>query len=317
MENILLPLLGVAVGFVLLMGGANYLVKGSVAIANKLNIPPLVVGLTVVAFGTSVPEFVVSIKSALIGAGGISVGNVVGSNIANVLLILGVSAIISPLAIDKKSFIKDFCFLMVVTIVFVAFALTGAFVTWMGLLMLCMLLGFVIFSYYSSKNNKNIDNPSAKSPMADKPWLMVICVTVASIAVIIFGSDLLVNGAVTIAQSFGVSEEIIGLTLVAFGTSVPELATSAVAAYRKQSEIAIGNVMGSNIWNILFIIGASSSIIDIEVSKQIMHYDMWIMLATSAMLFFATKKGNIGRKAGIIFFIIYILYIMSQIYISA
>ena len=226
----------ILVGFVLLIVGADYLVRGAVAIANKLNIPSLIVGLTIVAFGTSTPEFVVSIKAALSGSGGISVGNVVGSNIANILLILGTAGVISSIACEKKSFLRDWGFMIFTTMLFVLFALSGKFCLWHGLIMLALLIGFIVFNYINSKKSDE-DASETKSPIADKNWFIVIAATLGGLVAILYGSDLLVKGAVNLAKIFGISEAIIGLTIVAVGTSMPELATTVVAAIRKQNGV--------------------------------------------------------------------------------
>lgn len=304
-------------GFVLLISGADVLVKGSVAVANKLKIPSLIVGLTIVALGTSAPEFVVSLTSAFQGAQGLVLGNVMGSNIANILLILGGTAIIFPVAINRKSFFRDFSFLMIVTVVFIIFALVGVFTLWMGIIMLAMLAGFIFFNYRSAKNSEQTKDDESKSPWANKSWLFVTIATIIGLLAIIYGADLLVDGAVAIAQAFGVSEEIIGLTIIAFGTSLPELATSCVAAFRKQSDLAIGNIVGSNIWNILFIMGATSTITNIKVPSQFICYDMWVMLLAVLLLFIVVYKNNkVTRIAGIWFVITYLVYLLSQILIS-
>ena len=309
-------LLFILVGFVLLIGGAEYLVRGAVAIANKLRIPSIIVGLTIVAFGTSTPEFVVSIKAALNGAVCISVGNVVGSNIANILLIFGVAGIISSVTCEKKIFLRDWGFMMFTTILFAAFALSGKFVFWHGLVMLAVLLGFIVFNYINSKKS-GMDEDETQSPMADKNWLTVIAVTAIGLVAILYGSDLLVKGAVNLAKIFGISEAIIGLTIVAVGTSMPELATTVVAAIRKQNGVALGNVVGSNIWNIVFIMGATSTIVDVEVVKQILVYDMWVMVgATVVLLPIMMTQSKMNRIEGVLFLLLYAGYITSQVLIA-
>lgn len=196
-------------GFVLLIAGADFIVKSSVAMANKLKIPPLIVGLTVVAFGTSAPEFVVSLTSALEGAEGLVLGNVVGSNTANILLILGSSALIFPIYVNRRAFFRDYGFLLLVTLVFVCFALTGVFVFWMGIVMLLMLAAFIVLNYLSARNKAGGEYVSAWD---HKSWPFVIVAAVLGLAAIVYGADLLVDGAVGIAKALGVSEEIIGLT---------------------------------------------------------------------------------------------------------
>ena len=312
----LIPIGLILVGFVLLMFSAEYTVRGSVAIANKLNIPTIIIGLTIVAFGTSAPEFVVSIRAAFSGAAGISIGNVIGSNIANILFILGATAVIYPITCKKENFLRDFSFLIIVTIVFTAFALTGSFVMWQGLVMLAMLVAFIVYNY---KNSKNTDEAAddAVSPIADRSWLFVSVVTILGLVGIIFGADLLVKGAVSLARILGVSEEIIGLTIVAFGTSLPELATSGMAAFRRQNDVALGNVVGSNIWNIVFIMGATSSLVDVNVPAQFLNYDIWVMLgATLVLSLIMFAKNKMSKVSGIAFILAYFVYLASQVLIA-
>lgn len=302
----------VLLGFVLLMGGAEYTVKGAVAIANKLKIPEMIIGLTIVAFGTSAPEFVVSISAAFKGAAGIAVGNVVGSNIANILLILGGSAMIYPITCNRKVFLKDYSFLLGVSVVFVVFVSGGMIVAWQGWVMLALLLFFLWFNYNNSKLDCAEENE--RSPLADRGWFLVVIITLVGMAAIIYGADLLVDGAVEIARIFGVSEEIIGLTLIAFGTSLPELATSGMAAFRHQNGVALGNIIGSNIWNIVFIMGATATMVDVPVSEQFRGYDIWVMLGVTVLLLpIMYSKSKISRKEGFLFFLLYLAYLGSQI----
>ncbi|MBQ8785295.1 MAG: calcium/sodium antiporter [Alphaproteobacteria bacterium] len=305
----------ILVGFVLLMVGAEYTVRGAVAIANKLKIPPIIIGLTIVAFGTSAPEFVVSIRAALSGGAGISIGNVVGSNVANVLLILGAAAMIYPITCERRVFLKDFTFLLAVNIIFVVFSFTGTFVMWQGIVMLLLLFAFIYYNYRNSINSE--PDEESTSPIAEKNWLFVVGVTVLGLAGIIYGADLLVKGAVDIARILGISEEIIGLTIIAVGTSLPELATTIMAAIRHQNGVALGNVVGSNIWNIVFIMGFTSTVIDVPVPQQFIYYDMWVMLLSTIILLpIMMTKSRISRIEGTFFVIIYALYLVSQILIS-
>ncbi len=305
----------ILVGFVLLIGGAEYLVKGAVAIANKLKIPAIIVGLTIVAFGTSTPEFVVSIKAALNGAGGISIGNIVGSNIANILFILGVTSVIYPVVCNRKEFLRDYKFLLLVNVLFVCFAITGKFVCWQGLVLLALLFAFIYFNYRNSKDSDASED--TVSILASKSWWVVVLITIAGLIAIMYGADLLVKGAVDIARILGVSEEIIGLTIVAVGTSLPELATTVVAALRKQNGVALGNIVGSNIWNIVFIMGLTSTIIDVEVPRQFLLYDIWVMVLATMLLFpIMLSQNKISRIEGGVFLLIYMAYLLSQILIA-
>lgn len=305
----------ILVGFVLLIGGAEYLVKGAVAIANKLKIPAIIVGLTIVAFGTSTPEFVVSIKAAFNGAAGIAIGNIVGSNIANILFILGVTSVIYPVVCNRKEFLRDYKFLLLVNVLFVCFAITGKFVCWQGLVLLALLFAFIYFNYRNSKDNDASED--TVSILASKSWWVVVLITIAGLIAIMYGADLLVKGAVDIARILGVSEEIIGLTIVAVGTSLPELATTVVAALRKQNGVALGNIVGSNIWNIVFIMGLTSTIIDVEVPRQFLLYDIWVMVLATMLLFpIMLSQNKISRIEGGVFLLIYMAYLVSQILIA-
>lgn len=313
----LVPILLIITGFILLMLSAEYTVRGSVAIANKLNIPSLIIGLTIVAFGTSAPEFVVSINAALSGAEGISIGNVLGSNIANLMLILGSAALICPITCNRKNFIRDFSFLFLVTALFAVFAWNGVFVRWQGIIMLSLLVIFIVYNYINSKKGCNENNEEAISKIADKSWTFVLIVTVLGLTGIICGAELLVNGAVEMARILGVSEEIIGLTIIAFGTSLPELATTGMAAFRRQNDVALGNIVGSNIWNIVFIMGATSTLVDVPVPEQFLRYDLWVMVGATALLFpLLYTKNRLTRLEGGIFVLGYIIYLVSQILIA-
>lgn len=311
----ILALFFILVGFSLLIGGADWLVKGAVGIAEKLKIPAVIVGLTIVAFGTSAPEFVVSLKAAIEGNAGIATGNIVGSNIANILLILGTTAVIYPVVCNRKEFLRDYKFLLFATVLFSVLALFGKFVWWQGVILLLVLVGFLWFNY---KNSQNSDvETEAQSSLADKGWFRVVAITLIGLGAIIYGADLLVQGAVVIAKMLGVSDEIIGLTIVAFGTSLSELATTVVAAIKKQNGVALGNIIGSNIWNIVFIMGATSVFVDVEVARQFLVYDIWIMLgATLLLLPIMLSQNTISRGEGVLFLGVYIFYITSQVLIA-
>ena len=312
----LMPLLLIVLGFVLLMGGAEYTVRGAVAIANRLHIPSLIVGLTIVALGTSVPECVVSIKSALSGNAGISVGNVIGSNIANVLLVLGASALIYPISCDGKAFYRDFSFLFVVTLVFSFFVINGRFINWNGWVLLGFLILFLIYNYIGAQSDENFEN-EIPSQLVDRGWLIILFALSAGLAAIAHGADFLVKGAVDIARILGISEEIIGVTIIAVGTSMPELATSCVAAFRHQNGIALGNVVGSNIWNIVFVMGATSAITDVKVADQFILFDVWVMMFASFMLLpIMMFKNKITRAEGMFMLLCFGAYIYAQVLIN-
>ena len=305
----------IVIGLILLVFGADYTVKGAVAVANKLKIPMIIVGLTIVALGTSLPEFLVSIKAALSGYAGISIGNVVGSNIANVLLILGAAAVFHPIKCRRRIFLRNYKFLFLVSGIFVAFAMNGKFIFWQGIIMLGLLVAFIYYNYKnSSKVAVSEDN---LSPIAHKNWFYVTMITVMGLLAIMYGADFLVDGATTIAKIWGVSDEIIGLTIVAVGTSLPELATTVVAAIKKQNDVALGNIIGSNIWNIVFIMGFTSVVIDVPVSKQFMFYDVWVMFLSTLLLYpVMMTKARMNRVEGFVFVSLYMFYLLSQIMIA-
>lgn len=304
----------IIIGFILLIAGAEWTVKGSVAIANKMKIPMIIIGLTIVALGTSLPEFIVSVKAALNGAAGISIGNVVGSNIANILLILGSAAIFYPIKCRRRIFLRNYKFLFLVSALFAAFSISGKFVFWHGIILLGLLLGFI---YYNYKNASKVAvSEDSLSPLANKNWILVIAITIIGLSAIMYGADFLVNGAINIAKILGVSDEIIGLTIIAVGTSLPELATTIVAAIKKQNDVALGNIIGSNIWNIVFIMGFTSVVTDVNVSQQFMFYDVWVMFLATLLLYpVMMTKARMNRFEGIVFVSVYVLYILSQIMI--
>lgn len=288
-------------GLALLVLGADGLVRGGVTLARRLGVNPLLIGVTVVAWGTSTPELVVSIEAALKGLGGIAIGNVVGSNIVNIGLILGTAALIHPIAIRPQAIRRDGMFVFAATAVFLAIALTAdRLVWWHGLLCLGLLLGMTALTYLQERRG---DTPSGTLHAAEaeevgavplRLWLAVAMV-VGGIALLVVGGELMIGAAVNIARAFGVSEVVIGLTLVAVGTSLPELATSVVAAFRRHSAIALGNILGSNIYNILAILGLASLIAPVPIAPEIVRVEMWVMAAFALFLLPALVAGRVGR----------------------
>lgn len=303
----------IACGFVLLLFGADFFVRGAVAIASRLKVPTLIIGLTIVALGTSLPELLVSIKAAINGNVGISLGNVLGSNIANILLVLGLSALIYPIAVKKSAFLLDFAFLFCTTLIFASFCLTGELIKWHGWVLLLILFWFMFYNYYMAKRDKGSADSDIPDNLVDKNWFFILLATLAGLAGIIYGSDFLVRGTVQLAKLCKISQEIIGVTIIAVGTSVPELATSCVAAYRHQNGIALGNVMGSNIWNIVFIMGLTASMSNIKVSEQFFGFDLWVMLASTALLLpLLLYKDKLRRSEGAFMVCCYALYLYAQ-----
>ncbi len=309
----LLSTILIVCGLALLLIGADFFVRGTVAIASRLKIPTLVIGLTIVALGTSLPELVVSIKAAIDGNVGISLGNVLGSNIANILLVLGLSALIYPIHVNKTSFICDFVFLSLATLIFACFCLTGVLQQWHGWVLLLVLFWFVFYNYYKVRRGKNDADADIPDNLVRKNWFFILLATIAGLAGIIYGSDFLVKGTVELAKLCKISQEVIGVTIIAVGTSMPELATSCVAAYRHQNGIALGNVMGSNIWNIAFIMGLTASVADIKVSEQFFVFDIWAMLASTALLLpLLLYKDKLRRSEGAFMLLCYVFYLYAQ-----
>jgi cation:H+ antiporter len=278
-------------GLLLLIAGGNYLVKGGVAVAKRFKVPTLIIGMTIVAFGTSSPEFIVSLQSALQGHPEISIGNVVGSNIANIGLILGITALILPMAVNRTSVKIDVPFLIFCSLLFFTLAQDNLITRGEGLIFVILLVLFTLLSIYKGKKENPTETPTEEPVKEDAPkekelnMIAAIIMIIASCTALTFGANLLIDSAVSIAKDFGVSERVISVTLVAFGTSVPELATSIMAAIRKENDIAIGNVVGSNIFNILFVIGGSALITPIEnFDFTAFSFDFYWMIIFTAIL---------------------------------
>lgn len=302
-------------GFVILISGANLLVEGSASIAKKLSIPSIVIGLTVVSFGTSAPEFIVNIFSTVQGNTDIAIGNILGSNIVNILLILGVSSVIYPLATKENTVWKE------IPLSLLAAILLGVMVndklidggTFSGLTRIdgvVFLAFFIIFLYYTYGISK-VSGENTDLEIKEMTHMKSSLYVAGGLLGLVFGGKWIVDGAIKIAEGFNVSQSLIGLTVVAIGTSLPELATSAVAAYKKQTDIAIGNVVGSNIFNIFWVLGFSSLIRPLPFSKN-SDVDIMITILSSLILFlimFIGKKHTVERWQGILMIIIYVGYV--------
>lgn len=301
----MITLLAIIGGFVILTVGAEALVRGASAIALKLGITPLVIGLTIVAFGTSAPELAVSVKSALAGNSGIALGNVIGSNIANIGLILALTALIRPIKVQSQMVKRDIPIMIIASLVFWGLLLDGELSLWDGLLLISALTAYLVFSYISAKNTpEELDIDTRPQHPALSAGLIIL-----GIAMLIGGGVLFVDGAVDLAKAFGVSEVVIGLTIVAIGTSMPELVTSVVAALKGQSDIAIGNVVGSNLFNILGILGITAVVQPVS-SGGLQNFDFIVMLILAAVLLpFAWTGLRIGRREGLVLLIVYLGYI--------
>lgn len=309
-----------AIGFVLLLGGAEFLVRGSVGLARRFGVSPLVIGMTVVALGTSAPEFVVSLNAALDNAAGIATGNIIGSNIANIMLILGVTAMIAPIKGDPKTVLRDGMILLVCTGVFTFMCWTGQIGLISGIILTSMFVAFLIYSYWREAHGQDPSVAELHTHEADEIEapdnpLMLIIMTFGGIGAVIYGAELLVGGGTQIARMYGVSEEVIGLTMIAIGTSLPELAASGMAALRGHTDVALGNVIGSNLFNILGVLGVVSIIQPLPVAQQLIDFDIWVMLGATLLLIpFMMTRWQLSRFEGFLFAVSYGIYIFVQAY---
>lgn len=282
------------VGLVILVTGGEFLVRGASSIARAFHLSPLLIGLTIVGFGTSAPELIVSVQAALADQPGIAIGNVLGSNIGNVLLILGVSALIAPLIIPGRKLWRDLAFMLLATAVIWVMLLDGQVTRLDGGLLLLGLAVFLVMAFRSGSGQTPTGDTESFGPNW-KPWLM----TGAGLVALVIGASLLVDSATSIAREFGISEAVIGLTIVAVGTSLPEFATSVIAAIRRQTEISVGNIVGSNIFNIFGILGITALIAPIPAEVRFAAIDMWWVAASSlGLAVVAFALGGLPRIAG-------------------
>lgn len=293
-------------GLIGLFVGGEALVRGAVGIARRLAIPPLLIGLTVVGFGTSTPELLVSVGAALRGVPDIAIGNIVGSNIANILLIVGASALVWPIRVMGATLARDTSVMMAATLALVPVFWMGGVERLAGVVLVAGLAGYLYWAYRS---------PGAVADDDDLPipalWRSGLWVALG-LGALMLGAQFLVDGAVSIARGYGVSEAFIGLTIVAVGTSLPELATSLIAALRRQSEIAIGNIVGSNIFNIFGILGVTALITPIPVAARFMTFDLPVMIAVSGVLTgLLLLRPSIGRAVGAALLLTYAVYVWA------
>lgn len=309
----------VGAGLLLLFFGGEALVRGAVSMARRLGISPLVISLSVVALGTSAPEMVVALDAALDGYTDVAIGNVVGSNIANTLLILGIAGLIAPIVCDIRTVRRDGVAVALTSLVFTALAWTGELRAWSGAVLLILLIAYLGLSYRRDRRDAAAQRAHAEEveEIGGRPLTLTVAafVTVFGLALLALGADLLVSGAVDIARHFGVSETVIGLTLVAFGTSLPELATCAVAAFHRHADVALGNILGSNMFNLLGIMGVVTLVTPVGVPIQIMAFDVWFMLGISVLILpLMLSGGRINRveSAGLVVF--YLAYVFGQFY---
>jgi cation:H+ antiporter len=306
---------GVAVGLVILLLAGDALVKGAVNLSLRVGIPALIVSLTVVAFGTSAPELLISIKAALDDVPGIALGNVVGSNTANILLVLGIPAFLAVMHTSQCNTRKSYVIMLAASVLFIALAFRGVFDWIAGIILLAVLAVILGDSIREAMVHRRAgiaaaeeDEPEGADP--DMPWWKISVFLVLGLIGLPLGADLLVDSSVQIAKIFGVSDTVIGLTLVALGTSLPELATTVMAALRRQADVALGNVIGSNMFNLLAIIGVASLIAPIPVDPAFLRFDLWVMLGASLLIFplvFLAK--DLTRVWGIVLSALYLGYI--------
>lgn len=289
-------------GLALLLAGAEFLVKGAAGLATRLGISPFLIGLTLVGFGTSSPELVASLEGALQGYPGIAIGNVVGSNIANILLILGISGLVFPLVCDRDALKRDGTMMLIAAAAMVAVCVYGFLSREAGLAFLAALAVYLVYTYRADRKDKDgagaLHAAEAEFVTSGRRMGVVIELAMAAggLVALVIGASLLVDASVEIATKLGVSESVIGLTLVAVGTSLPELATSVLAAFRKKADIAIGNVIGSNIFNVLGIAGVVAVVKPISIPGDIASFDVWVMVAASVLfMIFAWSGARIGR----------------------
>ena len=313
--------LQILAGFAFLVAGGELLVRNSVAAAGRLGVSPLLIGLTLVGFGTSTPELVTSLNAALSGAPGIAVGNVVGSNIANVLLILGLTSAISPIVSPASGFRRDATALVVSALAASVFILWGEIGRAAGTAMLLALAFYLLRSYQAETVLPDSPSPTTLQTLEEgadlraKPnlpiWVLVL-LSLLGILVTIVGADLMVEGAVSLARVAGMSESLIGLTIVAVGTSLPEMVTSVMAAIRREPGIALGNIIGSNIFNLFGILGLTALVSPIQVPADIGPMDVWaLLLATASLIWFGLGGWNIRRRDGVAMLGVYTAYVAA------
>lgn len=295
-------------GLIGLFFGGEALVRGSVGIARRLAIPPLLIGLTVVGFGTSTPELLVSVDAAWRGVPDIALGNIIGSNIANILLIVGLTALVWPITVTGATLRRDTLVMVAAALALVPVFALGYMGRLSGVVLVAGLVGYLIWAYRTpgdaTAEDENLPAPSLA--LVSALWV------IGGLVVLMVGARFLVDGAVSIARGFGISEAFIGLTIVAVGTSLPELATSLIAAFRRQSEIAIGNIVGSNIFNVLGILGVTAMIAPIPVAGRFLRFDLPVMIAVSLLLTaLLLTRPKIGRWMGLALLAAYLAYVLA------
>ena len=305
-------LLLLALGFVLLVKGADWFVEGTSGIADKFGVPQLVIGLTIVAMGTSAPEAAVSITAALKGNADITVGNILGSNILNILIILGIASVITSIAIAKTTIRYEIPIMLVATLLLLGCGMIGGTINlWEGILLWVCFIGYLSYMFILMKKGQM---QAEVIESKDSPIWKMLLMGIVGLGLIILGSDVTVDAATSLAERFGMSERFIGLTIVALGTSLPELFTSVIAAYKGKADIAIGNIVGSNIFNILFVVGTSALITPVVFASNF-AIDCMIAFAAGVVLWLCTfRKRKLTRTGGIIMLICYLAYFVYLLF---
>ncbi|MCM1386517.1 MAG: calcium/sodium antiporter [Bacillus sp. (in: Bacteria)] len=306
--DILLQLLLLVLGFVMLVKGADWFVEGAGKVAERFGIPQLVIGLTIVAMGTSLPEAAVSTSAALKGSAEITIGNVLGSNIMNVLLILGITSVISPLAVQLSTVRYEIPIVIGISVLLAALGLTDGSVGRVdGLILLAGMVLYLLYLLHMSKKGQAVVEEVEKSDKKDSLLKLLLLILVGGV-MIVWGSDITVDAATALARIFGMSERLIGLTIVAFGTSLPELVTSATAAVKGKADIAVGNIVGSNVFNILFVVGIAAVITPVVYAPNF-FIDSIVCIATAVLLWLCVvRKHKLERHGGVILLLCYAGY---------
>lgn len=315
MTGTLLAIIQLLAGFILLYFGGDWLVNGGVALARRFRISPLVIGMTIVAFGTSAPELLVSMTSSIKGSAGIAMGNVIGSNIANIGLILGLTAMLCPIPTENRKVSANGLVMILASLLALVLSLNNGLSRIEGLILFAGIILFTVISIRLGRTKQDATQPDSEPQGKEMSVLVALLLVALSCAMLAFGADFMVDGATSIAQALGVSDKVIGLTIVALGTSLPELAASVAAALKKEMDISIGNIIGSNIFNLMCVLGVSASIRPIPFDYMQYRMDFVIMMAFSAGLIILIQpwkaQGRLGRISGIIMFAAYAIYAWS------
>lgn len=305
-------LLLLAFGFVLLVKGADWFVEGSSGVADKFGIPQLVIGLTIVAMGTSAPEAAVSITAAIKGNAEITVGNIVGSNILNIWIILGIASVITSIAVAKTTIRYEIPIMLVATLILLVCGYTGGTINWLeGILMWVCFIGYLGYMFVMCKKG---EMQAEEIEVTDSPIWKLLVQGIIGLVLVVWGSDVTVDAATSLAQMFGMSERFIGLTIVALGTSLPELFTSVIAARKGKADIAIGNIVGSNIFNILFVVGTSALIIPVVFASNFVIDCVVAILAGVALWACVFRKQRLTRPSGIFMLVCYVIYFLYLLF---